>query len=104
MAQYGDGRSTSSRDALSAIALRFIDEFFSFVCSMNHIPPYLFLSRHDDDNVGDIGEHDFRSILLHPEFDQLPPMIDGIVFKAQKCKANQILLQSEKDYAFRTSK
>ena len=29
MAEYGDGRSTSSRDALSAIAMRFIDEYFS---------------------------------------------------------------------------
>ena len=26
---YRDGRSTSSRDALSAIAMRFIDEYFS---------------------------------------------------------------------------
>ena len=66
MAEYGDGRSTSSRDALSAIALRFIDEYSSFVCSMNHIPSYLFLSRQDDDNVGDIGEHDFRSAVLDP--------------------------------------
>ena len=27
--EYGDGRSTSSGDALSAIAMRFIDEYFS---------------------------------------------------------------------------
>ena len=33
---------------------------------MNHIPPYLFLSREDDDDVRDIGKHDFRSVLIHP--------------------------------------
>ena len=37
------------------------------VCSMNHIPPYLFLSREDDDDdVRDIGKYDLRSVLLHP--------------------------------------
>ena len=29
-----------------------------------HIPPYLFLSREDEDDVRDIGKHDFRSVLL----------------------------------------
>ena len=29
--------------------------------------PYLFLSREDDDDVTDIGKHDFRSVLLHRE-------------------------------------
>ena len=33
---------------------------------MNHIPPYLFRSREDDDDVRDIGKHDFRSVELHP--------------------------------------
>ena len=28
--------------------------------------PYLLLSREDDDDVRDIGKHDFRSDLLHP--------------------------------------
>ena len=37
-----------------------------FVCSMNHIPPYLFLSREDDTDVGYIGKHDFRLVLLQP--------------------------------------
>ena len=37
-----------------------------FVGSVNHIPPYLFLSRADDDDVRDIGKHDFRSVQLHP--------------------------------------
>ena len=36
------------------------------VCSMNHVPPYLFLSREDDDDVRDIGKYDLRSVLLHP--------------------------------------
>lgn len=54
MAEYGDCRWTPSRDALSAMAMRFI-------------PPYLFLSRDDDDEVRvDIGKHDFRSVLPHP--------------------------------------
>ena len=30
-----------------------------------HIPPYLFLSQEDDDDVTDIGKHDFRWVLLH---------------------------------------
>ena len=33
MAEYGDGRSTSSRNPLSAISLRFIDEYFSLVAA-----------------------------------------------------------------------
>ena len=37
----------------------------SLVCSMNDIPPYLFLSREGDNDVRDIGKHDFRSVLLH---------------------------------------
>ena len=36
------------------------------VCGMDHIPPYLFLSREDDDDVRDNGKDDFRSVLLHP--------------------------------------
>ena len=31
-----------------------------------HIPPYLFLSRETDDDVKDIGKHDFPSVLSHP--------------------------------------
>ena len=38
-----------------------------FYC-MNHIPPYLFLSPEDNDDVRDIGRHDFRSILLYHMF------------------------------------
>ena len=33
---------------------------------MNHVSPYLFLSREDDDDVREIGKRDFRSVLLHP--------------------------------------
>ena len=31
-----------------------------------HIAPYLFLSREDDDDVRDIGKHDFPSVLPYP--------------------------------------
>jgi len=33
---------------------------------MNHIPPYLFLSRADDDDIRELGKHDFCSVLVHP--------------------------------------
>ena len=33
---------------------------------MNHIPPCLFMSREDDDDVRDFGKHDFGSVLLQP--------------------------------------
>ena len=52
MVGYGDGRSTS-RDDLSSMAMQFIDEYFSLLARMNHIPPYLFPSREDDDDVRD---------------------------------------------------
>ena len=32
---------------------------FFFVCSMNQIPPHLFLSREDDDGIGDIRKTRF---------------------------------------------
>ena len=31
---------------------------------MNHIAPYLFLSRENDNEITDVGKHDFRSVLL----------------------------------------
>ena len=31
-----------------------------------HIPPYYFRSREDDDDVRDIGKHDYHSVLPHP--------------------------------------
>ena len=37
-----------------------------FVCRKNHIPPYSFRSREDDDDVRDMGKHDFRSVEPHP--------------------------------------
>ena len=36
-----------------------------------HIPPCLFMSREDDDDVRGIGAHDFRSILLYPILSNL---------------------------------
>ena len=35
------------------------------VYSMSMHEPYVFLSREHDDDVRDIGKHDFRSVLLH---------------------------------------
>ena len=45
--------------------MRFIDETS---LSLQHEPcsAILFLSREDDDDVRDIGKHDFRSVLLQP--------------------------------------
>ena len=42
MAEYGDGRSTSSREALSAIAMRFIDEYFSLFTAWTIFCPFFF--------------------------------------------------------------
>ena len=61
MAEYEDGRSTSSRGALL------------FVCCMNHIPPYLFRSREEANDVRHIGTHDLSSILLHPMLSNANP-------------------------------
>ena len=33
---------------------------------IKHNPSYLFLSQEDEDDVRDIGKHDFRWALLHP--------------------------------------
>ena len=41
---------------------------------MNHVPPYIFLSRENDDDVRDIGKHDFRSVLLHPMLSNAKPL------------------------------
>lgn len=32
-----------------------------------YILPYLFLSRKEDDDIREIGKHDFRSVLLQPK-------------------------------------
>ena len=64
MAGYGDGRSTSSRDALFAIAI--YRRVLLFVWSFNQIPPCLFRSRKDGNDFRDIEKHDFRTVLRHP--------------------------------------
>ena len=46
---------------------------FLFVFSLNHIPPYLFLSREDDSDVRDVGKHDFRSVVLLPMLSNANP-------------------------------
>ena len=70
MAGYGHDRSTSPRDALSFIAMRFILYYRRirfFVCSRSHIPPCLLLSREDDDD-------NFRSVLLRPMLSHASPL------------------------------
>ena len=42
LAEYGDGRSTSSREALPAIAMRFIDEYFSLFTAWKIFRPFFF--------------------------------------------------------------
>ena len=37
-----------------------------FACTLSYLPLYFFLSQMDDDDVRDIGKHDFPSILHHP--------------------------------------
>ena len=39
-----------------------------------YLPPYLFLPREDDDEVTDIGKHDFGSVLLHPMLSNANPL------------------------------
>lgn len=42
-----------------------------FFCVMNHIPPYLFMSRvHDDD----VRNNDFSSVLLYPMLSDANPV------------------------------
>ena len=66
-------------NALSAICDAIYRRVLLFVCGMNHIPPYLFLSREDDDDVRDIGKHDFRSVVLHPMLSNANPPIKPVV-------------------------
>ena len=91
MARYGNGPSTSSRDALSAIAMRF-RRVLLFACRMNHVPPYLFLSREDDDDVRDIGKHDFRSVLLHPMRSNRKKVLSG-----RERSSNKIIVLGGRD-------
>ena len=47
----------------------------------SHISPHLFLSRENDDDVRDIGKHDFRSVPLHPLLSNANrPQWLGVVF------------------------
>ena len=72
MAEYENGRSTSSREALYRRVLL-------FVCTLSHIPPYVFLSREDDDDVRDFGKHDFRSVVLHAMLPNANPPVAPVV-------------------------
>ena len=45
-------QSTSSRDALAAIVMRFVDEYFSLLLASTRFR-HIYLSRDDDDDVRD---------------------------------------------------
>ena len=51
-----------------------------------NIPPYLFLSREDDDDVRDIRKHDFRSVLLHPCYLMLIYLQSVVEWNSEKPK------------------
>ena len=87
MAEYGDGRLTSSRDTLSGIAI--YRRVMLFICSMNHIPPCLFLSREDDDELRDLGKHDCLSVLLQP-----------VLFNANLLRMTKRCIQAKLDKYF----
>ena len=73
MGEYGDGRSTSSRDALSDNAMRFMDEYsVLFVRSVNHIPPYIIHVCHDSTTMtSKTSENTIQfSVLVYPMLAQ----------------------------------
>ena len=45
---------------------------------MNHILPYVFLPRADEDDVRDIGKHDFCSVVLHSLLSNAHQFIKGV--------------------------
>ena len=47
---------------------------------INHNPSYLFLSREDEDDVRDIGKHDFPSAPLQPMLSNANRKSDQSVF------------------------
>ena len=72
MAEYENGRSTSSKDALYRRVLL-------VVCTLSHISPYVFLSREDDDDVRDFGKHDFRSVVPHAMLSNANPPVTPVM-------------------------
>ena len=77
MAGYGGGRSTSSRDALPAIASRFLDRYFSLFAAWTIFHHIYFLSREGDHDVRVIGKHDFCSALPHPLLSNANGLLGG---------------------------
>ena len=39
----------------------------------SHIPPYVFMSPEDEDDVRNVGKHDFPSVPLHPLLSNAHP-------------------------------
>ena len=94
MGEYGDGRSTSSRDGLSDIAMRFIDEYsVLFVCSMNHIPPYIIHVCHDNTTMtSETSENTIRFSVLGFDLVLVYPML-----------ANRVMLAFFTSFKWKTS-
>ena len=66
MAGYGEGQSTSSRDALSADCDPIYRRVLRFVCGMNPAYSAMFILVTTITSDRDIGKHDFCSVPLHP--------------------------------------
>ena len=61
--------------------------------AMRFIPPYLFLSREDDDDVRvNIGKHDFRSVLLHLMLIKVFPWKSNLIL----CKLIHLFQETNK--------
>ena len=76
-------RSTSLREALyhyDAIYQRVL----IFACSMSHIRPYLLSSPEAEDDVRDIGKHDFPSVLLQPMLSNAN--LAGLASQQSRCR------------------
>ena len=65
MAKYGKGRSTSSRNALSAIAVRLIEEYFSLFAAWT-IFRHIYFGHYRTTMTSETSEIRFCSVLPHP--------------------------------------
>ena len=48
----------------------------------SHIPPYVFMSPEDEDDIRDIGKHDFPSVPLRPMLRTVPTIVTAHTFCA----------------------
>ena len=74
MAEYGDGRSTSSRDAVSAFAMRFIANNFSSFAALTILRHIYFYHKRTTMTSETSENTIFVCCLLHPMLsDAYPP-------------------------------